>query len=147
MRYSVEVTIDWPIDEVIALFDDPTNLKLWMEGLVSFEPLSGTPGRPGAKSRLVFEENGRRIEMVETVTVRDLPREFSGTYEAKGVYNEVKNFFSASGPSKTRYVSEQYFRFGGGIRLIAFLMPGIFRKQSMKYLESFKRFAESRGKE
>ncbi|MCG3172772.1 MAG: hypothetical protein GMKNLPBB_00927 [Myxococcota bacterium] len=143
MKYQVEVTIDVPRDKVISLFDNPDNMKKWMKGLQSFTPLGGTPGQPGAKSQLVFLTNGRRMEMVETITVRDLPREFSGVYEAKGVWNSVRNLFEEVPGGKTRYVSEQEFRFSGFMKLFGWLMPGAFRKESMRYLQDFKNFVES----
>lgn len=142
MKYTTEIEINKPIETVINLFDNPDNMDKWMEGLQSFEHLSGEPGQPGAKSRLKFKMGSREIEMIETITVRDLPREFSGTYEAKGVLNIVKNKFEKISDSKTKYISEQEFEFSGFMKLIAFLMPGAFKKQSMKYLKDFKRFAE-----
>lgn len=143
MKYTVEIEIDRPVETVVELFDDPDNLRHWMEGLESFEPLSGTPGEPGAKSRLKFKNGKREIEMIETITTKNLPHEFSGTYEAKGVFNIVKNRFVALPGNRTKYISEQEFQLKGFMRLLGFLMPGAFKKQSMKYLEAFKRFVES----
>ncbi|MGZ4090907.1 MAG: hypothetical protein ACXVNO_09335 [Bacteroidia bacterium] len=54
----------------------------------------------------------------------------------------MKNKFERVNDTTTRYISEQEFRFKGMMRFIALLMPGAFRKQSMKYLESFKNFVE-----
>ena len=48
MKYTVETEIDQPIEKVIELFDNPDNMQYWMDGLISFEHLSGTPGQPGA---------------------------------------------------------------------------------------------------
>lgn len=142
MKYSCETEINKPVDKVVELFDNPDNLKKWMEGLQSFEHISGTPGQPGAKSRLKFKMGKRELEMIETITVRDLPAEFSGTYEAKGVFNVVKNRFISINGNKTKYISEQEFQFKGFMKIIAALMPGAFKKQSMKYLNDFKTFAE-----
>lgn len=143
MKYTVEVEIEKPVDEVIALFDNVDNMYKWMDGLKSFEHLEGTPGEVGAKSRLKFDMNGRKIEMIETITAKDLPREFTGTYDADGVHNIVSNHFEPIGDSRTRYRSENEFQFKGFMKIIAFFMPGAFKKQSMKYLEDFKKFAES----
>ena len=142
---SVETEINLPIARVVELFDDPENLKHWQPGLISFEPISGTPGQPGAKSRLKYKMGKRDIEMIETITVRNLPDEFSGTYEAKGVFNIVKNYFRAVSENKTKYISENEFQFKGFMKLIGFLMPGAFRKESEKYLQQFKEFAEKQG--
>ncbi|MDF2453604.1 MAG: superfamily protein, partial [Bacteroidota bacterium] len=127
MKYSSEIEINQPIDKVIALFDNADNMKKWMEGLQSFEHLSGTPGQVGAKSKLVFKMGKRELEMIETITVKDLPREFSGSYEAKGVFNIVKNKFIALPDHRTRYVSEQEFQFKGFMKLFGLLMPGAFK--------------------
>ncbi len=142
MKYSVSIEIDKPIDEVISLFNNADNLKLWMEGLQSFEPLSGRPGEVGAKSRLKFKMGKRKIEMIETITVKNLPEEFTANYEAKGVFNTVKNSFEQLPNNKTKYATEQKFQFKGFMKLMGLLMPGAFKKQSMKYLQDFKSFAE-----
>jgi len=142
MKYTVSIDLELPRDRVVELFDDPDNLPKWQEGLVRFEPLEGTPGQPGARSRLVFQMGKRRIEMIETITERDLPDVFSGTYDAKGVHNVVSNRFLELGPQRTRWESQNEFRFQGFMKLIGTLMKGSFPKQSLKYLQDFKAFAE-----
>lgn len=144
MKYTQEIIINKPIKEVVALFDNPNNLYEWMEGLQKFEHLSGTPGEPGAKSKLLFKMGNREIEMIETITARDLPTEFSGTYEANGVFNIQKNKFISIADNQTKHVTENEFQFKGVMmNLMGFLMPGAFKKQSYKYLKAFKTFAES----
>ena len=145
MKFTTEITIDLPRQRVIELFDNPDNLAKWQSGLREFVHISGETGMPGAKSRLLYKVSGREVEMIETITVRNLPDEFSGTYEAKGVWNEVKNFFFEDGPGKTRWVSENEFRFKGLMAVMGFLMPGSFRKETQKQMNEFKRFAENEG--
>ncbi len=142
MKFTCSIEIDQPIAKVIVLFDNPDNLFSWMRGLESFEHLSGVRGQPGAKSRLKFNMGNRQIEMIETILVRNLPDEFTGSYEAKGVYNIVRNKFVSLSQYKTKYISEQEFRFTGFMNVIGWLMPGAFKKQSMQYLRDFKEFAE-----
>jgi hypothetical protein len=145
MKYTVETEIDLPVSRVVELFDNPDNLKYWQPGLISFEHVSGTPGQPGAISKLRYKMGKREIEMTETITVRDLPREYSGTYEAKGVFNISRNFFEPLSEKRTKYISENEFRFNGFMKLIGMLMPGSFKRESMKYLVQFKEFAEKQG--
>jgi len=145
MKYTSEIEIDLPVSKVVELFDSVENMYDWMEGLQSFEPLEGTPGEVGAKSRLVFKNGNRTIEMVETITVKDLPGEFSGTYEANGVWNLVSNHFDALDENRTRYISHQEFQFKGFMKLMALLMPGAFKKQTLKHLQAFKKFAEGQA--
>ena len=127
MKYSCSGEIALPRKRVIELFDDPTNLPKWQEGLQSFTALSGTPGQVGAKSELVFLMGKRRIEMVETITRRALPDAFEGTYEAKGVWNAVANRFTDMG-DKTRWDMEIEFRLNGFLKIIGWLMPGHVQK-------------------
>ncbi len=146
MKYTNEIEINKPIDKVIELFDNADNLSKWMEGLQSFEHISGTPGQVGAKSKLKFKVRNREMELIETVTVRNLPKEFSGTYEAangKGALNIVRNEFVKLSPTKTKYISESEFQFKGFMVVVAALMKGAFKKQSLKYITNFKNFAES----
>lgn len=142
MKYENEVKIRLPREKVIRLFDSEENLFKWQPDLISFEHISGDKGEVGARSKLRYKMGKREIEMIETITVKNLPLEFSGTYEAKGVWNEVKNYFDEIDDQTTRWRSESYFRFNGFMRIIAFLMPGSFKKQSQKYLDQFKAFAE-----
>lgn len=144
MKYKVEIEINKPVDEVIKLFDNVDNLYEWMDGLQSFETISGTQGEVGAKAKLVYKMGKREIEMIETITSKNLPDDFSGTYETKGVFNKIKNSFVKVDENTTKYVSEQEFIFESfAMKFMALIMPGAFKKQSMKYLTAFKKFAEN----
>jgi uncharacterized membrane protein len=142
MKYTVQIDIDLPRDKVVELFDNTENLYKWQKGLQSFEHLSGEPGQPGATSRLKFKMGKRNIEMIETITLRELPDRFDGTYDTAGVFNIVKNTFQPLDDKRTRWLSENEFRFSGFMRIIGFLMKGAFPKQSLKYMQDFKAFAE-----
>lgn len=145
MKYTCETTIRLPRQRVIELFDNPENLKYWMPGLEKFEHINGEPGKPGAQSRLEFKMGKRKMVMIETITVRNLPHEFSGTYEVNNVYNEVKNFFEELPDGTTKYSTENHFRFSGVMKIFAFFMGSAFRKTSQDYLERFKAFAEKQS--
>ena len=143
MQYSCEVLINLPREEVIKLFDDADNMRRWMEGLQSFEHQSGEPRQPGAKSRLVFDHNGRRLEMVETIITRNLPKEFSGTYETQGIINKVNNNFYEDGTNRTRWVSKNEFQFSGLMNLTVVFMRNAFPNQTKLHMDNFKKFAEN----
>ena len=145
MRYSTEVEINLPVSRVIELFDSTENLAKWQPGFISLEHLSGSPGQTGAKSRLKYKMGKRDVEMIETITKRNLPAEFHGTYEAKGVYNIQKNYFTSIDANKTKWTSESEFQLKGMMKIMGWLMPGMFKKQSQKFLNLFKAFAEKEG--
>lgn len=143
MKYTAEIEINKPNDRVIELFDKPDNMYKWMGGLQSFDPAGGSTGQPGAKLKQAFKMGKRDIEMTETISARNLLHEFTGNYEAKAVFNIKKNSFQKMDDNNTRYISEQEFKCTGFMKCITFLMPGAFKKQSMKHLSSFKNSAES----
>ncbi|MCZ4696003.1 SRPBCC family protein [Ancylomarina euxinus] len=143
MKYEVEVDINLSREIVIRLFDNPANMKHWQPGLVSVEHLSGQPGEVGAKSKLYYKMGKREVVMIETITSKNLPSEFSGTYEAKGVWNHVQNYFIEINENKTVWKSVNEFRCTGFFKIMIFLMPGMFKKETCKHLVNFKEFAES----
>lgn len=146
MKYSNHVIINKPLHRVVELFDSEENLFKWMPGLKSYEHISGEPGQPGAVAKMKFETGKRKIEMTETITKRELPHEFHGIYEANGVTNPQENYFTAIDENTTKYESISEFKFNNfGMKLIGWLMPGAFKKQSQKYLDAFKAFAEKEG--
>jgi len=145
MKYTVEIEINKPIEKVIELFDNPNNWEKWMEGLINFEILNGKFGQPDTKTKLNFKMGKREIEMIETIIVRNLPDELSATYKAKGVFNIVKNRFISITNDRTNYLTEQEFQFSGFMRIIGFIMPKAFKKQSLKQLTNFKNFVENQG--
>jgi len=142
MKYTVEIDIDLPREKVIELFDNPDNMKHWQEGFISLEHLTGTPGEKDATSKLLYKMGKREIEMIETIIKRDLPNEFSATYEAKGVWNLNKNYFTGLNENTTNWKTDVEFKFKGFMKIISFLMPGSFKKQSLKFMKDFKAFAE-----
>ncbi|MEL6810772.1 MAG: SRPBCC family protein [Bacteroidota bacterium] len=143
MKYSTEIIIDLPREEVIRKLDNAENMKHWQQGLVGFTMLEGTPGKEGAKMELEYQMGKRNVVLTETITKNKFPDEFHANYDNKVVHNIQRNFFHTIEGNKTKWVSESEFEFKGfGMKVMAFLMPGAFKKQSLKYLNDFKNFAE-----
>lgn len=142
MKYSLQLDLDLPRERVLELFDNPDNMKEWQPGLVSYEHLGGEPGQVGATAKLVYKMGKRDVEMIETVTHRNLPDEFFGSYEAKGVYNYIENRFTELDANTTRWDFYTEFKMTGFMKVMGWIMPGSFKKQSFKFMKLFKEFAE-----
>jgi len=143
MKYSTEITLDLPREEVIKKLDNADNLKHWQRGLVSVEHLEGIPGNTGAKMKLKYILGKRKMELVETITKRNFPDEFHANYDMDGIHNVQENYFEELPDGKTKWRSEAEFQFTSlMMKMMGFLMPGTFKKQSKKYLMDFKAFAE-----
>lgn len=143
MKYSTRVEINLPRARVIELFDSTENLAKWQPTLVSFEHESGDPGQDGATSKLVYKMGKREMEMLETIVKNGFPDEFLCTYDAKGVVNKCDNRFEAIGDDKTRWTQDNEFQCKGFMRIMAFLMPWAFKKETLKAMKRFKEFAET----
>lgn len=121
----------------------PTTGRNGWRGLESDEHVSGTPGMPGAKSRLVFKTGKVKITFIGTVTARNLPNEMSETMDASNVLTTITSKFVALSPQKTKHISEQEYEFKGIInKIVGFLLQGEFKKQTLTHMQNFKRFAE-----
>ncbi len=148
IKYTEEIEINSNIDTVIALFDNPYNMKEYMDGIESYTVLSGNIREVGAKAEIIvtFIEKDvikRRIVMTEEIITNDLPKEKKVTYKADGVYNIVTNRFEKVSENKTKFINEQEFEFKGYMKMIGFFMPSALKQQSIVYLQDFKRFAEN----
>ena len=143
MQYKLEIEIKADRDKVVALMDDPANMPHWQRGFVAMEHLSGELGQEGSKSKLIYQLGKRNIEMIETITRRDLPAHFDAIYETGNVWNEMRNTFSTTSSGHTLWSSEVIFRFSSfGMRMMGWLMPKAFKKQSLQYMQDFKAFVE-----
>ncbi len=149
MKNSHQITINKSIQEVMDLFQDPTNFKHWQQGLIASTPISGDPGKVGSKRRMKIKTSVAVIEMVEEITARDLPHLWEATYRTKGVVNYQSNRFRESEITKNHQTIQQtvwnattVFKFTGMMRLVAKARPQVFESQTIQFMKDFKRFAE-----
>ena len=84
----------------------------------------------------------REVAIVETITVCNPPEEFAATYEADGVWNLVENRFIDVSERRTKWMLGSEFRCSGVARLMALVIPSMFKKQTFTFMKRFKEFAE-----
>lgn len=143
MKYSSEIIIRLSLSEFIQKFDNAENMKHWQRGLVSIEHISGEPGMVGAKMRMNYSIDKRKMEIVETITHRNFPYEFHGIYSANGIDNIQENYFEEISEGNTKWTSiSEFLPLNFKMRAMLWLMPNAFKKQSMRYMTDFKKFAE-----
>lgn len=143
MKYTLSTIIDKPIDEIVSLFNKQENLYKWMEGLESIDLFEGASGKKGAKSRMHFKYGKREMDVLETILENNLPKTMITTYDAKGVSNIIFTSMESVEGNKTKYISTQEFKMHGFMKIVVFLAPRMFKKQTNKMLINFKNFAEN----
>jgi hypothetical protein len=144
IEYTEEIEINSNIDSLIVLFDNPYNMKEYMQGIESYNLISGEIREAGAKAEITAVMGENKVIMIEEIITNDLPTEKKVTYKADRVYNIVINRFEKVSENKTRFINEQEFEFNGYMKIIGFFMPSAFKEQSRVYLKNFKEFAEKR---
>ena len=140
MKSVVELEIEAPSEKVAALLADPGNMTKWMDDLERVEPLSGEPGMPGSKFRMVGKAGGPLRDFVVTLTGRTLPETLGLKLKSPSVDVAIVDTFTALSARRTKLVSEEVFRFHGLFNaLFGFLAQSTIRKHHRRHIESFKR--------
>ena len=137
MKFTNERVIQASREAVWQAFDNPDNMKKWQPTLQQFEHQSGQPGQPGSVSKLVYDENGRTVTLIETITERNMPDSFSGTYDNSTVFNAITNRFEVLDDNRTRWIMETEYRFKGLFRLMAPFVKGSIQKRSDEDMDRF----------
>ena len=144
MKFKLELLLNRPRLEVWKAFDNVENMKLWQPSLTSVEALSGTPGQPGAVSKLTYEVGNREFTLIEKVTRRDEPRQFDGVYENQFADNTVKNSFAEQGTDQTLWVVETEFVFKTLLmKIMGPLSKKNYVRRTQRDMERFKELVES----
>lgn len=143
MNYSTEISIDLPRAEVLKKLTSVDNLKHWQAGFISAEHLSGELGQFGAKMKLQYKFGSRSMEMIETITKKDLPFNIHYSYSTSRMHNVQRNIFQENARGITKWISiNEFIPTSFKMRFFLWLMPKTFKKQSLKYMTDFKNFAE-----
>jgi uncharacterized protein YndB with AHSA1/START domain len=147
MKFRHEIVIDADPQTVWATFDNPENMKSWQPTLESFTRKSGEDGQPGAVAELVYDENGRKVTLVETITERREPHFMASTYESEAGNALIVNHFEDAGDGRTRWTMYGNQTFSGIFRLLGLFVAGSIRKRNETMMNNFKLLAETQAAE
>ena len=144
MKCQLELEIDRPREHVVALFLDPENLTAWQPDLVSYEQIGdGDPVAVGARLKQIHRMGRQQAEMIRTVTRNEYPEAFGATFETDGIWNLIENRFFDIDGMRTKWEVDAEFRCSGVfLKLMMMISPGMFRRQTLKFMQRFKAFAE-----
>lgn len=144
MKFTCRVEINLPKEKTVEIWKAPANLKHWQDGFDHYEHLSGKMDTVGSKGMLHYNIKGKPMELEETIIEINLPHLMEGEYVHKHMTNRMRNTFQELGPEKTIWTAEiHYIKFNGlFMKLFAFFGKGVFKKQTQKWLDQFKVFAE-----
>ena len=146
MKFVCTIEIQKPKSEVAKLFANPEYLKEYQDGFLSKQLLEGIAGENGAISLMRYKMGKGDMEITETIINNNLPESFFANYHHKHMDNTMLCRFEAINEISTRYISEiHYTAFRGFMpKVLAFIFPGMFKKQVNKWLINFKNFVENK---
>lgn len=147
MKFICKTEIDLPRAQVIKLWLDPAQLKHWQTGFESYQFISGKPGTVGSKTKLTYHNKGSIFDLEETILENKLPNTFEAEYKHLTMTNKMRSSFKAVDDQTTLWQAEiDYIQFNGlAIKIFGFFGKRIFQKQTQKWLDNFKAFAEQHG--
>lgn len=143
VEFTQDVVVSRPLAEVVELLSDPEHAKHWQKELQSIEPLSGTPGQPGAKSKMSYESSsGRKFQLEETIVSSDLPTEAVSTYETSGMKHTVTSHLEALDASSTRVVMHNAMQLSGMAKLAGPILQKSLKEQIEQRSDDLKAYLE-----
>lgn len=143
MKLKFETVIGADLDTVWAAFDDAPNKVRWQQNLDSVNQVSGDPGQPGAVAEYVYDENGRKMVITETITERRQPDFMAGLYESPVAKTLVFNHFKAVDKNSTSWTSWCNFSFRGVMKIMSLFIVGTIRKRTEADMQRFKLLVET----
>jgi uncharacterized protein YndB with AHSA1/START domain len=145
MKMTFETEIRASRELVWAIFDNPDNLVRWQPTLESFTHLTGDPGQPGAVSELVYNENGKKVTMTETVTERRKPHFMAGTYDNDRATSLIVSHFEEIDDNTTRFISYSNMNFKGIMKILSLFVARSIRARVEADLSRFKLLVETQA--
>lgn len=142
LEYESRVAVDLPRDRVWEKFNDESKMSEWLTGLQSIELIEGERGKPGSRYKLIIENEGERVEILETMKEIRPPGLYSFTLEAEPLVNEVTVTFNEA-DGKTEIVQKEAVTGKTLVwRSLFYWLQSTFQRNSKQNLINFKQYAE-----
>ena len=142
VSYETKGEINKPIEEVFALYNDMDRISEWIPEIKEVETLVNKAGKVGSEFRMVVDNNGQSMEMLERVEdyvpnervalfydAGMMLKNDTFTFEEEGGKTIIKGSHEVEGSS---YYSKCVFAF----------FKGPFQKVDQGYMDNFVAWAE-----
>lgn len=138
MRFTKEIVLNKPIEQVRVLTSDPEHLHHWQPELVSITQHSQTPGVAGSTATLTY----RKFKFEETVLAATAD-ERTSRYESRGMVHTITNRYSAIDDQHTLMVCENEIRTPLLLRLFHRRISRVLQEESERGLANFKAYIDN----
>ena len=141
-KYSVEITIDKPIDQTFKSFNNQETISEWIPEITKIETIDKKPGITGSQYRITMDNEGQIMTMKEKVLSYVENEKVTLYFDAEGVLKTDDYTFTSEGGS-TKITLDVTFE--GDSYILNCIFPyfkGVFKGVDEKSLNNFKAFAE-----
>lgn len=139
MKIHIEEEIQKPVEHVWSIVHDTNYLGQWLEGFYSIEQIEGEEKGIGSKYKLVIANNGKEMEMIETVTEFEPYRLYSNSMDSEMmITNTTMKFMETA--SGTKIIVDSAFEPKGIIGNLLIRMGGHVIEEA--YKKSYQRLKE-----
>ena len=140
--YTAEISVNKPISEVFKIFNQPGNMKKWIPEIKSIDTLNLNPGFTGSEFKMVVENQGQEITMIQKVLAYIPNNKVTFFLDAENMLKKDNyTFTETDGVTTVRLnascQSDSY--------VMACMFPyfkSTFKEQDQSYLNSFKQYIE-----
>ena len=142
--YESKVTVNAPAEFAFEVFMDGSKMKEWISSLESIENISGAEREIGSKWKLTFDENGEKIEILETATAYEPNKRYAFDVETEPFLGNIDIRFTAL-DSMTTEIKAVSFMSGKNIlwKSVLALSKSTIEERSQEQYETLKNVIET----
>ncbi len=142
VEYDTQTSINLPLSETFTLFNDTEKIKEWIPEIQSITPIKETSGIVGSQYKMVIQNEGTAIEMLETVSYYQVDKKVVLEFDADMMSKTDQYTFAEK--DGTSIISHQSTVQAKGYinRCFFAFLKGSFRKIDQVGLDNFKKYAE-----
>lgn len=142
VTYTAEIAINKPLIETFRKYNDPGTLKQWIPEMKSLEILEIKPGMVGTKMKMIIENEGQIVELMEEVTQFEENKLIGLNFDAGMMHkSDVVEFIETESGT---LIKGTYTCTGSNLfyKSLFSLIKGSFKSIDEGYLINFKAFIE-----
>ena len=142
ISYTNEITVDKSIKEAWGVMQDESKTKDWVTGMKSMELVSGDNNEVGSVRKIIMENNGKEMEIMETLMTLKEFEQIGMKFDNEFMEN-MYNMYVAEKDGKTVIRAESVSKGKGMIARSMFALSGsTMKEEDMKMLEKLKTLIE-----
>ncbi|PKQ62232.1 hypothetical protein BZG02_13010 [Labilibaculum filiforme] len=144
-EYQLETEINRPVSEVFQLFNDRDLLSEWLTEVKSFETITETENKIGSKYKMMIDNDGKIVELIETLTAYKENEMIEMDFVANWMHKSNRFTFEKSDKG-TRLIAKYSIEGTNPFAKSLFLFfTKSFQGIDSNNLDRFKTFAEKRA--